>query len=340
MDASKLKPNDSRVKHETVQIRGKTYSYMIGEPQGTPVDTMLLIHGFPDIGFGWRNQIPHFMSLGFRVIVPDMVGYAGTDAPQDLGAYSLKSISTDMKELVSKYVGDDGQIVLGGHDWGGFLVWRMVLWYPELIKGVFSVCTPYRAPSKQYVPLESAIAAGRFTHFAYQLQLAGPEVEEKIQGEEKIRQFLNGMYGGAGANGKAAFEVTSGVLFDNLSSLSHTKMLSKEELDYYVEQYMRRDAPQMRGPLNWYRTRKLNFDEELPLAEKGVKVEKPALFILATKDNALPRSLSEGMDKEFANLTTREVESSHWALWQVPDAVNQQITEWLKDISGGMKSNL
>jgi pimeloyl-ACP methyl ester carboxylesterase len=71
MAPDKLVPNDSRVKQETAQIRGKTYKYIVGEPEGTPLETMVLIHGFPDLGFGWRYQVPHFMSLGFRVIVPD-----------------------------------------------------------------------------------------------------------------------------------------------------------------------------------------------------------------------------------------------------------------------------
>jgi soluble epoxide hydrolase / lipid-phosphate phosphatase len=36
------------------------------------------IHGFPDLSAGWRYQIPLFLELGCRVVVPDMMGYGET----------------------------------------------------------------------------------------------------------------------------------------------------------------------------------------------------------------------------------------------------------------------
>lgn len=204
MPIDKLTPNDPRVTVETAQIRGKRYEYTLGEPDGNPVATMLLIHGFPDLAFGWRYQVPYFMSLGFRVVVPDMIGYGGTEAPEDLEAYTLKSIAADMNELARRFVGEDGQIILGGHDWGGAAAWRVALWHPELIMGIFSVCTPFIPPAKTFTPLADLIAAGHLVNFTYQLQFAGPDVEEGIRGLEKTRQFLNALYGGKGDGGRRA----------------------------------------------------------------------------------------------------------------------------------------
>lgn len=36
------------------------------------------IHGWPDLSLGWRYQIPLLVSLGLRVVAPDMMGYGGT----------------------------------------------------------------------------------------------------------------------------------------------------------------------------------------------------------------------------------------------------------------------
>lgn len=36
------------------------------------------VHGWPDLSLGWRYQIPLLVNLGFRVVVPDMMGYGGT----------------------------------------------------------------------------------------------------------------------------------------------------------------------------------------------------------------------------------------------------------------------
>lgn len=329
MDTSKLKPNDPRVKSGFETIRGKKYHYVVGEPEGPKRGTMFLIHGFPDIGFGWRYQVPYFMSLGYQVVVPDNLGYSSTDAPTDVHEYTMKSIATDIKELATKFVGEQGQIVLGGHDWGGMVVWRTAERFPELVKLVFSVCTPYPKPQKKYTPLEDYIKAGILTNFTYQLQFSGPDVEANIQGQEKIRQFLNGVYGGRGPNGEVAMRAEEGILFENLECLGATPLLSKEELDFYVDEYMKQAAPQLRGPLNWYRTRKLNYEADVELASRG-KMPMPALFIAASKDIALPPAMSMGMEDHFEDLTRGEVEASHWALWEAADEVNRTVGEWLE----------
>jgi soluble epoxide hydrolase/lipid-phosphate phosphatase len=336
MAPDKLVPNDSRVKTETAQLRGKTYKYIVGEPEGTPLETMVLIHGFPDLGFGWRYQVPYFMSLGFRVIVPDMLGYGGSEAPESLEHYTYKSLSADINELARKYVGKDGQIILGGHDWGGMIVWKVASWYPELIKGVFSVCTPYVQPRETFIPLEKLIEMGHLLNFRYQLQFKGPDVESRLQGEEKIRQFLNALYGGRTPDGQLGFSTKEGVFFDKLPELTHSPLVSKDELDFYAKEYALQKAPELRGPLNYYRTQELNQRDDVEIAKKEHKFEMPALFITATDDAALPPAMSQGMDSSFTNLTREEVKASHWALWQAADAVNQDITKWLDGVLGGV----
>lgn len=332
MDTSKLKPNDPRVTSHYETIRGKKYHYVVGEPQGVKVGTMLLVHGFPDLGFGWRAQVPYFMARGYQVIVPDNVGYARTDAPADLSQYTFKSTTADLAELARKYVGADGQIVLGGHDWGGLVAWRMVDRYPELVRRAFVVCTPYMKPAAQYTPLEDLIKAGVLTNFTYQLQFHGPDVETRIQGRDRIRALLNAMFGGQGPNGEVGFRVGQGVLFDSLDGLGPSPLLSPAELDFYADEYARQAAPEMRGPLNWYRTRRLNFeaDEELAAAPGGQgKVKVPSLFIAASRDAALPPALSQSMDEQFEDLTKAEVDASHWALVEKADEVNSIVSEWL-----------
>ena len=336
MSSNKLAPHDSRVRYETADVRGKKYTYIIGEPKGSPIDTIFLCHGWPDIAFGWRYQIPFLMDQGYRVVAPNMPGYSGTARPDTLEGFTLKSVSDDIRELARQIVGE-GQIILGGHDWGGAVVWRTAMWYPELIKAVFSVCTPFFPVQPDWYSLEDIIASGRLHNFKYQLVLAGPDVEARLQGPEGIRQLLTALYGGTTPEGKPGFSTDQGPLFDNLPKLGPSPLVSSEEMDYYVEEYMRQDAPQLRGPLNWYRTRKLNWEQELPLAKTFSQLEMPALFISATRDVALPPEMSAGTDKYFKQLTRGEVNASHWALWQAADGVNDQLLSWLKSVNGGAK---
>ncbi|KAK0711227.1 Alpha/Beta hydrolase protein [Lasiosphaeris hirsuta] len=323
----KLSPSDPRVEHHTITIRGNTYHYLLGNPLSTPTGTILLVHGWPDISFGWRYQVPFLLSLNLRVIVPDLLGYGRTDAPEAVAEYSLKNISDDLAALAAHVAGPGEQIILGGHDWGGAVVWRFALWHPELVRAVFSVCTPYSPPRAAYIAPVDLIKI--LPNFKYQLQLAGPEVEAYVVGKERLRQFLSSLYGGRGSNREVAFTTADGVIFEILDKIGPTPLMSEEEVDFYVSEYERHG---MHGPLNWYRTAEFNFSEELPLAEAGdakTRIKVPSLMVTASRDSALPPSMSANMDKFFDNLEKREVNASHWALVEAPVDVNSHIAEFL-----------
>ncbi|RKU40311.1 hypothetical protein DL546_001747 [Coniochaeta pulveracea] len=339
--ADKLTPTDSRVTHNTTAINSKTYHYLLAQPSSSPKATILLLHGWPDLSFGWRYQIPYLVNhLHLRVIVPDLPGYGRTAAPQSLSAYSAKSVSTDCIALVDEVLGPKTEkepIFVGGHDWGGFLAWRVALWFPERVKAVFSVCTPYAPPAKEYRSLEEVVKV--LPNFTYQLQLAGPEVEARIDGggEKALRGFVNGMYGGRTEGGEVLFNPQKGLNLDLLEEFTSAPLVSKEEADFYVQEYSRNG---MRGPLNWYRTRKVNYEEEMELFKLGRgegKISMPALFITAKKDAALPPAMSKGMDGYFETLVRREVDANHWALWEASQDVNKYIGEFISDVLEGRK---
>ena len=204
--------------------------YLLGKPQGAQVGTAVLVHGWPDISMGWRYQIPMMLDLGYQVIVPDMMGYGRTDAPpvppNQLTEYSLKRASSDLKALANLHGAE--HIVLGGHDWGGAVVYRTCLWYPDFVTHLFSVCTPFWAPSKDpYVDLETRTNTV-LPNFKYQLQLASGEVEKHVNDRKTIKQFLNGMYGGRGPKGEVVFTTEKGVLFENLAAIGQSPLVSPE----------------------------------------------------------------------------------------------------------------
>ena len=117
-------------------------------------------------------------------------------------------------------------------------MYRVALWYPELVSQLFVVCTPYRPPSKKPIDLE-AIVKTKLPNFAYQIQLASGEVEMHIQTKEQIKQFLCALFGGRTPEGKLGFDVRKGILFENLHGLSSAPLLNGAMLDYYAEQCAR-----------------------------------------------------------------------------------------------------
>ena len=86
-----------------------------GPPDGPLV---LLMHGFPEIAYSWRNQMGPLGAAGFHVIAPDMPGYGRSDKPDV--TYDCEWINGTLIGLVDA-LGHD-RVVIAGHDWGGLLV--------------------------------------------------------------------------------------------------------------------------------------------------------------------------------------------------------------------------
>ncbi|KAL2829154.1 Alpha/Beta hydrolase protein [Aspergillus cavernicola] len=326
MAVDKIKVSgDSRVEHRSAFVNGKTYGYLYSQPpSGSYKGTVVLLHGFPDLSMGWRYQIPMFVNKGFRVIAPDCIGYGRTDAPANLASYSHKSCADDVKELASQL--GASKIILGGHDWGAYLAYRVALWHPDLVEYLFTVCVPYAAPRKRFASIEKMVKTVT-PHFAYQLYFVSGEIEKFVHTKDEHKQFLIALYGGRTEKKEFAFDVNKGVDLERMRDVRPSWLLSEEELEYYAWEFTRHG---IRGPLNWYRTRKINHDDELFLPTSTIEV--PVLFIQATRDAALPPHLGKGGAKHLPQLTTKQVDSSHWALWERPKEVNEILGEWLDGV--------
>jgi len=86
---------------------------------------------------------------------------------------------------------------------------------------------PYAPPSRKYIPLEELVRT-RAPHFAYQLHFASGELEKAISAKDEIRQFLIALYGGRTNDRKVGFDVTRGVILENLKDLKPSRLLSAE----------------------------------------------------------------------------------------------------------------
>ena len=88
--------------------------------EGRPV---ILLHGFPDTGRLWRHQVPALAEAGFRVIVPDLRGYGGSDKPPDVDAYAMQALAGDVLAVMADAGVERAHVV--GHDWGAVLAWAL-----------------------------------------------------------------------------------------------------------------------------------------------------------------------------------------------------------------------
>lgn len=99
-------------KHTTT--RGFSYNYFFTSAQsGKP--TLIFMHGFPSSSWDWFPQATFFQPRGYGLIVPDMLGYAGTDKPTDPEAYIGSGLARDIIDIMDRE-GIQKAIAIG-HDW-------------------------------------------------------------------------------------------------------------------------------------------------------------------------------------------------------------------------------
>ncbi|KAL3477605.1 Alpha/Beta hydrolase protein [Aspergillus californicus] len=284
----------------------------------------------PDLGLGWRFQVPYLLSLNLQVIVPDMLGYGQTSAPEAPEAYSFKTISSHLAKLIHE-VTNGNPIILGAHDWGAFLAWRLAIYHPELIRGIFSFCIPFMPPLPVVVTLEQAVE--QVPQFAYQLQLASGAAEAiGMKSPAHLRGFLRSCFGGVTEDGLPGFDVSIGLVEDRLDRIGPSPLVAEEIIDHYVHEYSRHG---LHGPMNWYRTRVINGKDELALAsESPYQFNVPAMIVMAGQDPALPPSLADGQEVFFpAGLRKAVIPgASHWVLIHCPVESNACIGEFVRGL--------
>jgi pimeloyl-ACP methyl ester carboxylesterase len=95
---------------------------------GRPV---ILLHGFPDSGRLWRNQVGPLVAAGFKVIVPDLRGYGTSGKPSGVDDYSLLLLAGDVIAILDHLGVERAHVV--GHDWGAALAWVLGSLVPDRV---------------------------------------------------------------------------------------------------------------------------------------------------------------------------------------------------------------
>src|SRR5215475_8117671 len=97
---------------------GETRLHYVEAGEGPLV---VLLHGFPEFWFGWREQIEPLVEAGLRVVTPDLRGYNLSSKPEGYDAYTADKLADDIQGLIHE-LGEESAMVVG-HDWGGSVAW-------------------------------------------------------------------------------------------------------------------------------------------------------------------------------------------------------------------------
>ncbi|KAG0287788.1 Bifunctional epoxide hydrolase 2 [Linnemannia gamsii] len=291
----------SSFKHKYTTLRGYKYHYVEeGDPNN---QTVVLVHGFPDLWYGWRYQIRHLVSLGFHVIAVDDLGSGETDQPKCVGVevapYACKNLATNLVELLDQLNVDKAVFI--GHDWGAFVAWKVGMYFPERCHAVISVGNPHRQPTVEPTGPVELVAENPL--FSYVPEFEQGEIETWFNGNTNTfaTAYFNMVYGSRpGTNA--------------------------EEKRFYIETFTRTS---FHGALNYYRAWRINHKDELPYVGKPYTV--PSLLIKAEEDPVLTPAYVRGVPYDlFVDLEQSTVTvGGHNVQTEAADEVNQELTRYL-----------
>jgi pimeloyl-ACP methyl ester carboxylesterase len=284
---------------------------------------VILAHGFPELAFSWRFQIPLLAEAGYRVIVPNQRGYGNTDKPEPVEAYDMQHLTGDMAGLLVA-LGLEKAVFIG-HDWGAQVVWNMPLYYPDRVAGVVGMSWPFR-PRAGGDPV--AFMEQTFGPDMYIVQFnRQPGVADKIF-DENIERFFTNTFRHKRWEGMDTKPRNDGSSFgiSLINSLDNDNppgepLMSNEGLAVFIEAFRKGGFT---GPINYYRNITRNWEISADLPQK---IDVPCGLILGAYD-LVPKG---GDISEYVpNLEIIEFECGHWIGEEKPDEVNAFLKDWLK----------
>lgn len=202
----------------------------------------------------------------------------------------MKNITQDLACLLD-HLRIERAIFLG-HDWGGEVVWKMCLFHPERVVAVGAVCTPFTPRHSQFIPLEDIIK--KLPAFQYQAYFNTPQAP--IELNSNVERFFRVMFRSSEADDFPGFPMKTKTSFLGDLDPPRSHMITQEELNYYVEEYQKRG---FEGGLNWYKTRKINWELEANLPKT---IFHSALMVTVGRDVVLTPEMAAKMEKSIFNL--------------------------------------
>ncbi len=288
---------------------------------GPPV---VLLHGFPELAYSWRFQLPALADAGYHAIAPDMRGYGRSAVPDNRGEYALADAMADVHGLLDALELQSATFV--GHDWGALVLWYMALLAPERADRLVVLNIPLSARTP-VDPIE--IMRRRFSDRFYVVDFQDSHEADRLFDSDPARAIDRLMR--KNQVPRALFEQLPPErqlvsLIDIVSAEKATgdPLLDREELAYYAAAFSRTGFT---GPINWYRNWTRNW-EAMANAEYDIKV--PVLFIGAVDDVLIPLEMIAKMRPMIRELETHMLEPcGHWTQQERPADVNRLLLDWL-----------
>jgi pimeloyl-ACP methyl ester carboxylesterase len=240
------------VEHQQIATNGIQLHVVQAGPKDGPL--VILLHGFPEVWYGWRHQLPYLVAAGYRVWAPDQRGYGLSDKPVGISAYTLDTLAADVVGLMDA-AGQD-QAYLVGHDWGAAVAWWVAAKYPHRLKRMAVINVPHGAVMQQNLRHNRAQLLKSWYIFFFQLPWL-PEALARLGNWNQVAR--------------------------SLQQSSRPGTFTEADLEQYRQAWSRPGA--YTSMLNWYRA----LVQKPPRPPASPRIRVPTLLIWGARDMFLCR---------------------------------------------------
>ena len=275
---------------------------LAGDRANPPI---VLLHGFPESHRTWREIAPRLQDR-FFLVMPDQRGFAGSDRPQEAGAYKTDMLIDDIFALSEALGLDDFALV--GHDWGGAIAWGAALRSDPRLTRLAIVNSPHPVVfQKSLIESPEQRAASQ-----YITAFRAPGFEKMVE-----------------AKGFDWFFDTTFARHVDVSNISES------ERRQYIADWSKPGA--FNAMLNWYRGSRVVVPPPavtVPIPDWLLRafpvVKVPTLVIWGMQDKALLPLQLDGLEALVDDLTiVRLPDVGHFAPWEAGDEVAASLTDFL-----------
>ena len=265
----------------------------------------LCLHGFPELNYSWRFQMPLLADQGWRVWAPNLRGYGATSQSKGVRSYGLDHLTDDVGALIDAAAAESpvDEVLLIAHDWGAIIAWAFAI-----LNGKAARPRPVVRLVIMNVPHPKVFARElrrwrqlKKSWYVYFFQL--PRLPERFMGAEDAAGIRRAFHGMAVDKGRFGPEV----------------------LDVYAAAAQRPGA--LTAMINYYRAF-IRYPWAVRLGD--ARIEIPTLMIWGEEDAALGIGCTVGTEKWVPKLELHRLpQVSHWVQQEAPEKVNAILSDWL-----------
>jgi pimeloyl-ACP methyl ester carboxylesterase len=310
-----------------VETNGVQLRVIDAGDEGAPV--VVLAHGFPELAYSWRHQIPVLAEAGYRVLAPDQRGYGGSSKPEAVDAYNIVELSDDIVGLLDD-IGAE-RAVLVGHDFGGVVAWGAPLLRPDRFAGVVGLSVPpVPRPKLPTTQAFRKVFGDNFFYILYFQEQGPADAELNRDPATTLRKLMGSL---TTTDETAAMRMLQpgpeGVIDRIPEPDGLPDWISQDEFGHYVDEFTRNGFT---APLNWYRCFDRNW--ELTATTSAATIAVPSLFIGGGADPTLaytPRHrVSEVVSGDYREVMIDG--AGHWLQQERPTEVNEALLGFLSGL--------